>query len=285
MDNLGAPLSVPVAGDVYLRLSTKTAMVSPVAGNWSKGTLYELYASTDIADLNGNNRLAWSTYTFTTIRDELVPNVAIMRNEPAVSVTIAPNVFNAPYIMMVSSGIATPAVVAANEKALGLGAERAPVKTLEVDSFNNAGQPWPSLLAQNVPMNFTYPDADADGIVDGTKLRAQDPLGVAARREPEPVDEAAGRLGQPPAGQNVVYPTNHFFSVYGLFGSVDADVSDVYAFPVPSAPTAEIRRGTAPGPRESSSSIFPPRARSPSTRCSGGRSDPSTSPPRRWRGT
>lgn len=236
MDYLGAPISVAWPTTYTYDYSTRRALVSPVSGNWNKGTLYELYASTDIADLNGNPRLEWSTYTFTTIRDEFVNNVAIMRNEPAVQVAVAPNVFNAPYIMMISSGITTSAVVAANEKALSLGAERKPIKTIQVDSYNNTGQEWTGLLAQNVPLTMTYPDLDANGIIDGTKLRTKT-LSVWHLDENQSLWTKQTGASVNTGGQNVVYPTNHF-SVFGLFGSVDADVTDVYAFPVPFRPNA-----------------------------------------------
>lgn len=231
-DSMGVPMAVPWPTTISYDALAQSAVIAPAAGNWDNGTLYELYASTDIADLDGNTRASIATFTFTTVRDPLVANVATFRAEPAITVPIPANTFNAPYLMMISSGTNTLAVRDANSKSLLLGPERTPVKVIEVDSFDAAGQPWGTPLAQNVTLTLPY--SATNGVIDGTKLRSKT-LSVWRLDENQSLWVKQSGASVDLAGGKVTYPTNHF-SVYGLFGTLDTDVTDVYAFPVPFRP-------------------------------------------------
>jgi hypothetical protein len=138
--------------------------------------------------------------------------------------------------MMVSSGVNTDAVREANLKVLGLGSERTPVKIVEVDSFDSSGRPWSTPLTQNIPLTLTYPNASGNGTIDGTSpaLSAKR-LAVWRLDETQKlwVKQWGGTVDI--AGRRVTYPTNHF-STYSLFGALDQNVTDVYAFPVPFRP-------------------------------------------------
>lgn len=236
LDYLGNPLSAPRAVSVFYDTGTLSALVWPTVGSWTKGTLYELYVSTDIIDDNGFARNGISTFTFSTIRDQFVDNIAVVRSEPAIRIPIPANIFGAPYLMMLSSGTDTSAVRDANSKILTLGAERKPVKIVHAEAFDDSGRAWAPPLGQSVVMNVPYPDGNGDGLVDGTSpaLRAKR---LAVWRLDEYQSLWVKQLGASVdlSGQKVSYPTNHF-SVYGLFGSVDTDVTDVYAYPVPFRP-------------------------------------------------
>ncbi len=86
-------------------------------------------------------------------------------------------------------------------------------------------------------MTVFYPDADNDGIVDGTVARA-DRLALYA------YDPAAGNwerlAGSVDTGQRTVFAQTSHFSLFGLFAPAAADLSDVLVYPVPWVPNDGI---------------------------------------------
>ncbi len=136
--------------------------------------------------------------------------------------------------MMLSSGTDTQPVQEANAKALGFGPERTPVKIVTADAYDSTGQRWVAPLAQSVPLTLTYPDASGHGIIDGINLRAKT-LAVWWLDEAQNIWVKQWGASVNTSARTVTYPASHF-SVYSLFASIDTDVTDAYAYPVPFRP-------------------------------------------------
>lgn len=243
MDSQGNPLSNPTPVTISYDGTIPAMIITPTAGVWTKGHLYELYVSTEVADINGQNLPSVATFTFATVRDNLVDNVVVMRSYPQLRLSVPANAFTTPYVLALTTGAATPAVESANAKMALLGAERKPAVVVQASPYNDSAQ-YVENITRAAALTIPYLDADSDGVVDNTGLRAKT---LAAWRLQEPENLWVKQNGAlvDTANKTVVYPTTRF-SFYALIGGADTEVKDVLAFPVPFRPNANsaARYGT-----------------------------------------
>lgn len=147
--------------------------------------------------------------------------------------------------------VSPAAIAAANARVAATGGPGAAVVTASMVELNmvlETGAYLDSNLAADARLTLAYPDANQDGAVDGTSppVRA-DTLAVHVLDEQRRAWVRLPGATLDRAARTVSASTPHF-SVYALVGAASADVSSVYAFPVPWAPNSgDPARGTAAG--------------------------------------
>lgn len=239
LDHLGNRINTPILAALSYNATGHAAALSPPAGGWLKGTVFEVYIASTVTDFNGLPFIALSTYSFMSPRDHTAPNVAILMADPKAHVSVPANAFNAPYFVALSSGnTASPLVADANAKLPALGAGRTPVSVLRADPLQETGSPWIASLDKEVVITLPYDDLNGDGLVDGTGLPIRTKTMSLWRLNEDQrlwVKQRAGALDG--ASRTYSFPSAHF-SIYALIGGLDTDVSDVYAYPVPFRPNA-----------------------------------------------
>jgi hypothetical protein len=235
MDAQGNPLSNPTPVTITYDGTIPAMILTPTSGNWSKGHLYELYVTTDVVDINGDNLPSVATFTFATVRDNLVDNVVVMRSQPTLRLSVPANAFSTPYVLALSSGATTPAVESANSKMLALGSDRRPSIVVQASPYSDSGQ-YVENISRAAALTIPYNDADNNGVIDNSALRAKT-LAAWRLQEPENLWVKQNGAAIDTVNKTVVYPTTRF-SYYALIGGADTEVKDILAFPVPFRPNA-----------------------------------------------
>jgi hypothetical protein len=235
VDRLGNPMSSTVAvsmgwdpGNTLLTLTPG----SPLSGN----TVYELTVATSATDAGGKPMASSSTLRFVTMMDHAVRNVVTEGTGGAAVDVPAMALASDGYI----SGTAVPAgqAAAATQKLVSNTGDalRTPVAAgsaaLEVLDAFGAPQSF------SAPVTVTLPYADAapaDGVVDGTQVRA-DTLAVYW------LDEAHGLWVRLPSSVDAVTRTVSaraaHFTAFAVIGQASSPLSTARAFPVPWRPGA-----------------------------------------------
>jgi hypothetical protein len=135
---------------------------------------------------------------------------------------------------------ADPARIAQANSSLGLTAGSqaalAPRGVVELNLMLEDGTFQDGPLAKPATLALSYQDADGDGVVDGTPIRAKT-LAVHVLDEGRGAWVRVPGSAVDPAARRVSAALPHL-SVYALIGAADTDVSGVYAFPVPWAPNS-----------------------------------------------
>lgn len=112
----------------------------------------------------------------------------------------------------------------------------APGSAVEFNLLQDSGAFYDGVLSRPAGVSLSYADADNDGVVDGTTIRAKT-LGIYT------LDEAHSLWVRVPASivdtsaRTVTAYLPHF-SVYALVGSADQDVDRTHPYPVPWAPNS-----------------------------------------------
>jgi hypothetical protein len=242
-DNLGQTLNAAVTIS-SLQLDPAKQRVELTLPPLSLGHTYELTVSGSIQDTRGNLMGTDMVYRFVTVMDPGVAN-AVISPDGSARVTFAPGAFgtgpaglainDTPQTQPMRAASLADQITQAND---AVRRARGPlVKPLAIKEFNLAaadGTLLPGDLPGGAVLTFNYPDADGDGVVDGTSgaplfvkdltVSWLDPVtGVWVKVPGSEVDLAA---------RTVSAAVSHF-SVYAVIGTPSTDLSTARAYPVP----------------------------------------------------
>lgn len=232
-DNTGAVLNSTFTWLVNVNYSGQKLVVAP-AVSWPKGSVFSVAFSSSILDINGSPVSPAATVYFSVIMDYLADNTATAAADRRVRVSIPANAYAQDYYVKLSTDASLPAVTAANERMRGQPGAPEFVNTVSVKPYDSAG----NLVQPNAACVVTlpYPDADGDGVLDGSPSRQKvaglsvwhlnEASGLWEKRSGGTIDAAARTVSQSVA----------HFSNYALLAVSDADLSPVYAYPVPFRP-------------------------------------------------
>lgn len=237
MDHFGNEINSTAAASVSFSQADNSAEVNPTSGAWPNGSLFAVYYSSGLTDINGLPVLSGTTRYFTTRMNPLQDNVAAVPGELEARVNIPAGAYSQDFLLVVSTSQSEPSIMAANTKLFSLpGGISQPLKVLSANATDNAGntaQPGAPCV-----LNFPYEDENGDGYIDRVfpPVRA---VNLAVWR----LDEA-GRAWVKQTGavidtasRKVSLRVEHFSS-YALLAVPDTDVSLVHAYPVPFRPNA-----------------------------------------------
>ncbi len=228
--NAGWPVTVSYSGG-----DKKKLVIFPSA-DWPKGSVFSVYYSGAIVDINGSPVSGATTVYFSVLMDSGTDNTAAAFSDRRVRVVIPANSYSQDFYLTISTDASRPEIIAANTKLTALPGSPEFLNSVSVRSYDGAGaavQPNSSCM-----VTLPYTDSGGDGIIDGSpsKLRAAN---LAVWK----LDEARGLWVKQTgaaidtAGRRVSQPVSHF-SDYALMALPDMDVRPVYAFPVPFRPNA-----------------------------------------------
>lgn len=167
MDHSGNETRSTAAASVSVGQQNGFVALTPVSGAWAGGSLFAVYYSSAMVDLNGLPLAAGTTHYFTTIMNHLQDNVAATPGELGVRVSVPAGAYSSDFMLMVSTAQSAPAITVANAKlASSQGNIPQPLKVLSLNARDDAGKP----LQPGTPciLTFTYRDENGDGVVDGT---------------------------------------------------------------------------------------------------------------------
>ncbi|OGR76558.1 MAG: hypothetical protein A2X32_12345 [Elusimicrobia bacterium GWC2_64_44] len=230
-DNTGALVNSTWA--VTVSYSGQKLVVVPDS-SWPKGSVFSVAFSSSLVDVNGSPVSPAATVYFSVIMDHAADNTALAVSDRRVRVSIPANAYAQDFYVKLSTDAALPAVSAANTRMRGQPGAPEFVNTVSVKPYDSAGnlvQPGAACV-----VTLPYPDEDGDGIIDGS-LSRQKVSGLSVWH----LDEARGLWdkqagSQLNAGARTVSQTVTHFSNYALLAVSDADLTPVYAYPVPFRP-------------------------------------------------
>jgi hypothetical protein len=233
LDNTGA--EVNASWPVALSYSGQRLVIVPSAA-WPKGSVFSVYYSSAIVDINGAPLSGEATVYFSVLMDHAAENVSAAISDRRVRVLIPANAYAEDFFLTLSTDGARPEITAANAKLAAVPGAPELLNSVSVtpyDAFGNLVQPNSACV-----VTLPYPDPDGDGIVDraGAKLKASD-LSVWLLDEGRKlwVKQTGASLNA--AARSVSLPVSHF-SNYALMALPDLDLDPVYAYPVPFRPNA-----------------------------------------------
>ena len=221
---------------VTVGYSGSKLVVSP-QDSWPKGGVFAVSFSSSLADVSGSPLAAASTVYFSVIMDHLADNTAAAFSDRAARVRIPANAYAQDFFVALSTDASRPGIRQANTRLAALPGSPEFVRTLSVTPYDSAGnniQPNAACV-----ITLPYADADGDGLVDGSLARLKtsslavwrldETKGLWVKQTGASIDSAARTVSQ---------PVPHF-SDYALLAVPDADLTPVYAYPVPFRPGAK----------------------------------------------
>ena len=228
--NTGWPVTVSYSG------ADKKKLVIFPAADWPKGSVFSVYYSEAIVDINGSPVSGATTVYFSVLMDSGTNNTAAAFSDRRVRVVIPANSYSQDFFLTISTDASRPEILAANTRLAAQPGSPEFLNLMSVRSYDASGAAAQPNSACVVTLPYT--DAGGDGIVDGSlsKLRAanlavwrlDDERGLWVKQTGASIDTAARQVSQ---------PVSHF-SDYALMALPDMDVTPVYAFPVPFRPNA-----------------------------------------------
>jgi len=230
-DNSGTPVNSTWA--VTVSYSGQKLVVIPDS-SWPKGSVFSVSFSSSLVDVNGSPVSPSATVYFSVIMDHAADNTALGVTDRRVRVSIPANAYSQDYYVKLSTDAALPAVTAANSRMRGQPGAPEFIGTVSVKPYDSAG----NLVQPNAACVVTlpYPDADGDGRIDGSPSRQKvsglsvwhldETRGLWAKQAGSQIDAAAKTVSQ----------TVTHFSNYALLAVSEADLTPVYAYPVPFRP-------------------------------------------------
>lgn len=220
---------------VTLSYSGQKLVIIP-SDAWPKGSVFSVYFSSAIVDINGSPVTPAATVYFSVIMDYAADNTVAAFSDRRVRVSIPANAYAQDFFVTLSTDAGGAAVTGANSRLPSLPGSPEFVNTVSVTPYDASGntiQPNSACV-----VTLPYPDADGDGLVDGALSRLKvsslsvwhldEPRGLWVRQAGSAIDTTAKTVSQ---------PVSHF-SNYALLAVPDADLSPVYAYPVPFRPNA-----------------------------------------------
>lgn len=241
------PISQRIPLTIAYDTATRTADMVPQAV-LENGYYYQIMSSTKVIDEAGNPLYEPVVKKFWTLMNPDTENCNVEENDNGTRVIFAPNAWgswtagNAINSNPLVSPMAAPAlpnlILNANDTARRIAGDYAqPIAIKEFNMYNSQGERVPGIFKSDVTLVMPYPDANDDGIVDGTNppIRANalvlswldEQTGIWVRVPGSVVDTKT---------KTVTTPIHHF-SVYGIIGTPSMDLSNAYAFPVPFKPS------------------------------------------------
>lgn len=232
-DNSGNAVSDSYA--VATAYSGQRLVILPSAA-WPKGSVFAVYYSSAIVDINGTPLAPESTVYFSVIMDHTADNTASAIGDRKVQVRIPANAYAEDFFVTLSTDAERPEIKAANAKLASLPASPEFLNTVSIkpyDAAGNAVQPSSACV-----VTLPYPDASGDGVVDGslTRMKASN-LAMWLRDEARGLWVKQTGASLDTSARTVSLTVPHF-SDYALMGLPDTDLSTVYAYPVPFRPNA-----------------------------------------------
>jgi len=218
---------------VTLTYSGQKLVIVPSSA-WPKGSVFSVYYSSSIIDINGSPLSGATTLYFSILMDYQAENTASPIYDRKVRVLIPANAYAEDFFLTLSTNSGTPEIKAANLKLGSLPGSPEFVNSVAVRPYDAAGNPVQPNSACVVTL--PYPDANGDGIVDGSgaQLTTSD-LAVWMLDEDKQlwVKQTGASLDR--SGKHISLPVGHFSS-YALMGLPDTNPDLVYAYPVPFRP-------------------------------------------------
>jgi hypothetical protein len=232
-DNTGALLNSTFTWLVNVSYSGQQLVVAPSV-SWPKGSVFSVSFSSSILDVNGSPVSPATTVYFSVIMDHAANNTASAVSDRRVRVSIPANAYSQDFYVRLSTDAALPEVANANARMRGQPGAPEFINTVSVKPYDSAG----NLVQPNSACVVTlpYPDADGDGVVDGSPSRQKvSGLSVWHLAEARGLWEKQAGSEINTAAKTVSQSVTHF-SNYALLAVSDADLSPVYAYPVPFRP-------------------------------------------------
>ncbi|MBI4396671.1 MAG: Ig-like domain-containing protein, partial [Elusimicrobia bacterium] len=241
-NNRGESVTQPIDIRVRYDDTSRSAIVS-LASPLPYGHRFELRTTPNVVDLGGNSLSDQVNKVFYTVMDPNAENLLIAEDgqtrvsfpaqawgEAFASPAINEDPKNAPMA-------ALPAQIdKANDNQSQIhGAYAQTINLKEFNIYNQDGQRMQGSFTKEVEVRMTYPDADNNGIVDGSERVAPVRESVLALYW---LDEQRGIWVRVPGSSvdkanNVITAKVKHFSVYGIIGAPATDLSEAYAYPVP----------------------------------------------------
>ena len=243
-DKDGAVTSTLVSGTTSYNTSTSELTLTPASAVGYNHKFRVAVAAT-ARDLAGNLLAAATNFTFETIANYSESNTVISGNQK-VKVEIAAGATGTDYYSMkISTDPAnapdevTPAdITTANGKLTST--YQLTNILCEINLYDNSGSQLSGGLAGDAYVTMTYPDANNDGIVDGTAASVKESnLKIYYLNEAAQVwEEVTGSVVDTTAN-TVRVKVAHFsvFALIGTEGSASSDLKNAHAFPVPFKPS------------------------------------------------
>ncbi|MDO8805774.1 MAG: T9SS type A sorting domain-containing protein [Elusimicrobiota bacterium] len=203
---------------------------------WPKGSVFSVYYSSSIVDINGLPVSGATTVYFSVIMDHQADNTASALGNRRVRVLIPANAYDEDFFLTLSTDAAKPEIVAANTKLAAQPGSPEFINLVSVRPYDAAGnQAQPNSACV---VSLPYPDATGDGIVDGSAagLKASN-LAIWLLDEERKLWVKQTGASLDPAATRVALPVSHF-STYGLLALPDTDLTPAYAYPVPFRPNS-----------------------------------------------
>lgn len=206
------------------------------SADWPKGSVFAVYYSSAIVDINGEPVSGASTVYFSVRMDYQTPNTAASVYDSRVRVIIPANAYSEDFFLALSTNAQRPGIVMANSKLAAQPGSPEFLNMVGVTPYDASG----NLLQPNSACVVTlpYPDANGDGILEGYGAWVK-PSNLAIWLMDEDRDLWVKQTGAVlnTSSRTVSLPVSHFSS-YGLLAIPDQDMSPVFAYPVPFRPNA-----------------------------------------------
>lgn len=230
-DNSGNELNEPYT--VATSYSGQRLVIVPSAA-WPKGSVFSVYYSSAIVDINGMPLAEASTVFFSVVMDHAVDNAASPMADTRVRVRIPANAYSEDFFLTLSTDAARPEITVANAKLASMPGSPEFLNMVSIkpyDAHGAAVQPS-SACVVTLPYSETY------GYVDGAVSRMKaSSLAIWLRDAKSGMWVKQTGAALDAASRTVSLRVPHF-SDYALLGLPDTDLTTVYAYPVPFRPGA-----------------------------------------------
>ena len=230
---------------VTMSYSGQRLVIVPDAA-WPKGSVFSVYYSSSIVDINGQPVSGATTVYFSVIMDHQSDNTASALTNRRVRVLIPANAYDEDFFLTLSTDAAKPEIVAANTKLAAQPGSPEFINLVSIRPYDASGNQAQPNTACVVSLPY---DLRGDGFVDGAAGRFKDSnLAVWLLDEERDLWVKQTGASLDPAARRVSLPVSHFSS-YGLLAVPDTDLTPAYAYPVPFRPNAgnPARYGTWAG--------------------------------------
>lgn len=233
MDNSGN--STSDSWPVTVTYSGQRLVIVPSAA-WPKGSVFSVYYSSSIVDINGTPVSNGATVYFSVLMDHKTDNTAAAITDRRVRVLIPANAYGEDFFLSISTDSGTPEIKAANLKLAASPGSPQFLNSVTVSPYDANGS-----TAQPVSVcvvTLPYPDSNGDGILDGAgaRLRASDlAVWLLDGNRKLWVKQTGASLDT--ASRSLSLPVSHF-SNYALMALPDMNLDPVFAYPVPFRPNA-----------------------------------------------
>ena len=219
---------------VTLTYSGQRLVIVPSA-SWPKGSLFSVYYSSSIVDINGSPVSGATTVYFSVIMDHQADNTAMVPTDRKVRVVIPANAYDNDFFMTLSTGTDRPEIIIANSKLAASQGSPELLNTVSVRPYDASGNPVEPNSTCVVTLPYDLSDARfKDGRLKESNLSVwlmDEDRKLWVKQTGAALDKASGQVS---------LPVRHFSS-YALMALPDVNLNPVFAFPVPFRPNAGDR--------------------------------------------